>query len=373
MRQIFNDVPVIYGFTSVAPLGPVAGTKLDRYFRTAGVREVGRGRPSSRLVEAFAAHGMRVAAGIGEHGALADARADMCRFADERLGTAAKLSFLHELLQRHVGEARLHLERIQRLAATLDETTRRQPAVARALEDIARDSAAKVRLLDYARGTDPSVRVRLLNVAKDLSWLSASEHRDALAAAMRDVHSRAVGVSEVNLSCSLNRDNRLDGAISQRAPSTGPADDVPHAAMRACLGSKEDRARTLRALLGPHEVDVRIAQTYLRHRPITVATELREMAEAIAHLPASATQVRALEALARHYVADREVLVELLDLFSTTPSAAVQSAIAGILIRADRRALQDAELMAVLTRDRRPAPRGGDGMIDALIRTLHTQ
>ena len=55
MRQIFNDVPVIYGFSSTAPLGPVAGATLSRYFRASGEREIAQGRPSSRLLDALRA------------------------------------------------------------------------------------------------------------------------------------------------------------------------------------------------------------------------------------------------------------------------------------------------------------------------------
>jgi hypothetical protein len=66
------------------------------------------------------------------------------------------------------------------------------------------------------------------------------------------------------------------------------------------------------------------------------------------------------------------VLHGLVGLFSRTPSWAVQSAIAGVLIRADRRELSRNELLAVLTRDRRPAPDSGDDIVDALIRTLQS-
>ena len=79
-----------------------------------------------------------------------EAREDMCQFADDRLSNATKLAFVHEILQRHIGEARLNLDRIQRLTASLDERTRKTPAVAQALEDIARDDAARERFLDYA-------------------------------------------------------------------------------------------------------------------------------------------------------------------------------------------------------------------------------
>ena len=39
MRQIFTNVPVIYGFSSKAPLGPTAATLLDRYFQTSDSSE----------------------------------------------------------------------------------------------------------------------------------------------------------------------------------------------------------------------------------------------------------------------------------------------------------------------------------------------
>ena len=46
MRHIFRNVPVIYGFSSKAPLGRSAGPVLDRYFQTAPAGEVGSGKVS---------------------------------------------------------------------------------------------------------------------------------------------------------------------------------------------------------------------------------------------------------------------------------------------------------------------------------------
>src|SRR5512143_3685840 len=53
MRRIFHHVPVIYGFSSTAPLGPEAATLLGRYFQSTSAAEVGRGRPSSKLLGYF--------------------------------------------------------------------------------------------------------------------------------------------------------------------------------------------------------------------------------------------------------------------------------------------------------------------------------
>ena len=49
MRQIFRNVPVVYGFSSKAPLGRYAGPLLDRYFQSAPPGEAGGGRVSAKL------------------------------------------------------------------------------------------------------------------------------------------------------------------------------------------------------------------------------------------------------------------------------------------------------------------------------------
>ena len=374
MRQIFNDVPVIYGFSSVAPLGPIAGTTLDRYFRAAGTSEIARGHSSGRLLGYFAPFGLSATQGMSENDPHIDARRDMCRFADDRLSDATKLGFVHELVRRHVGEARLYLDRIRRLTRSLAEPARKTAAVALALETIARDSTTSARFLAYARASDQlAVRTRLLNVARDLGWLSEDDRWEELALMLGELQSRStVGVGEVGLACTLNEDSDLDGAFNRRVPPDSPADDVPHAAVRACLGSAEGRERTLQGLVSRNEKDVQIAQAYLRHRPITDAAELRRVAGAIALMDPSDAQVRALETLGRHYVSDAEVLDMLARLFSTTPSASVQAAIAGILLRADLRTVSGSRFAQSLLENRLPSALG-DNTIDALIRRLQAR
>jgi hypothetical protein len=180
-----------------------------------------------------------------------------------------------------------------------------------------------------------------------------------------------VGVTEVNLACTLNARHDLDGAFTRRVPPGGPTDDVAHAAVRACLGSAEGRARVLEGWVGSSEADVRIAQAYLRHQPVTDAGELRRVAAGIVRMLASEAQVRALESLGRHYVSDREILDLLIGLYAQTPSWSVQAAVAGTLIRADRRSIASPELQRILITKRRPSP-VGDNMIDALIRQLQS-
>lgn len=373
MRQVFKDVPVIYGFPSTAPLGPIAGSALSRYFQTTGPREIGQGRPSGRLVGQFSSNAMSVTQGMTDKDPHAYVRRDVCQFVDDRLSDAARLDFVHQLLQRQTAEARVHLDRIDRYTTTLGDPARRTPEVVQALDVIARDAAARTRFLDLARDADqPAVRTRMIKVARELGWLSAEERWNELAQMLGELQARsAVGVTEVDLACTLNQEHDLDGAFNRRVFAGSPADDVPHAAVRACLGSAEGHARTLQGWVSPNEADVRITQAYLRHRPITDGNELRRVAEAIVGMTPSEAQLRALEALGRHYVSDGEILTLLVRLYSQTSSWSVQAAIAGILVRADRRSLASPQLLQTLLKDRRPSPTG-DNMIDALIRRLQS-
>jgi len=373
MRQIFKGVPVIYGFSSTAPLGPIAASTLERYLRASGDREIARGHPSGRLLGHFAPFSMTATQGMTDEDPHLQARNDMCQFADDRRPPAEKLGFVHQLLQRHTAEARLYIDRIRRLTSMLDEQLRQQPAVAQALAGIAGDTAARERFLEDARVAEPpTARIRLLDVARDLGWLTEDRRWEELALMLGELQSRReVGVPEVGLACSLNAQGDLDGAFNRRVAPGSVADDVPHAAMRACLGSAEGRARVLQALQSKDERDVAMAQAYLRHQPITDVDELRSVVSGIAGMAPGDAQVRALESLGRHYLSDREALDTLTDLFAQTPSWEVQNAIAGILIRADRKSLARTRLLLTLVENRRP-PAGGNSMVDALIVRLQT-
>jgi hypothetical protein len=179
----------------------------------------------------------------------------------------------------------------------------------------------------------------------------------------------AVGSAEVDLACTLNKDQGLQKELYRLQPSPAQAGKVANAAVLACLGSVEAHARVLRALTSANEEEVQIAQIYLRHRPLADADELRAVAAGITRMNGSDAQVRALNTLARQRLSDRESLDELTRLFIVAKSVNVQRAIAGILIRADYPAIAKPELMQALRRHRLKSPDGED-MIDVLIRRL---
>lgn len=367
MRLVFRDVPVIYGFSSAAPLGPSAASTLTRYFQSVGAGEVARGRTSSGLLRQFAPQGMVAAPGMRTGDPLGGLRKDVCTFANDRLTAAQRLDAVHEILRRPVAESRLLLDRIEAFALDLDGAARARPDVAQALSRIAGDTATRDRYLAFARDADqPVTRARMIDVAHAVGWLSPGQRREELARMFGDLLARgSVTGTDVDLACTVNKDGALDGMLQAQAG----ADDVGRSALLACMGSTDARARALQGLVSTSDADVRIAQFYLRHRPITDDNELRALTQAIAGMRATDAQARALDVLARHYVSDPQSLETLNRLFARTGAWQVQNAIAGVLLRADPEAIQRREVLRTLREFRvKSLPEGN--MVDALIQRL---
>ena len=119
MRRIFSKVPVIYGFSSSAPVGPTAAMLLNRHFDAGAGRDFASGRPSSSLLRIFARNSMVSTRGADDAAASAR-RAQVCQFFDERLAAAEKLRGVHQALRGDSAHAREYLERIEKF---LDATT----------------------------------------------------------------------------------------------------------------------------------------------------------------------------------------------------------------------------------------------------------
>jgi hypothetical protein len=371
MRRIFLNVPAIYGFSGQAPLGPTAAAHLDRYFESASPAEFGSGRANPRLLNYFAASSMVMAGGVTGPDPQLDYQRDVCHFVDERLSPAAKLGFIHDLLQRDMAEVRMFLGRIEGVFAALTPAERQAASYLRARDVIARDESARNRYLHFAEDADlPRTRARMIELAGSLGWLSPEEQRAELVRMVGDLIARGtVGASAVDLICSLNEGDRLDEERHRLNPSPLLAAKANNAAALACLGSAEARARVLLALTSQDDAEVEIAQVYLNHRPMTDVDELRQAASGIVRMRGSGAQVRALDALARHRLSDRQSLSELARLFPATGSVEVQRAIAAVLIRADYQAIPKPEVARLLSQNRLKSPDGAD-IIDVLIRRL---
>jgi hypothetical protein len=367
MRQIFKDVPVIYGFSSKAPLGASAAPVLERYFQSGGATEIASGHASPKLLSLFAPVSMTSTTGLRDTDPQADYRRDVCQFSDDRLSSGEKLAFVHRLLQREVADVRMFLDQIERYTASLGDDTRSSPALAA----IAQDQAARARYLDFVRDADlASVRARMIDVALRLGWLTPAQRRDELLRVLGErVASPTIGADDVDLACTLNRDGELTAQRARIAVSPAQAERVGPAAILACLGNPSAHARVLRALSSANDDEVALAQVYLHHRPLADVNEMRLVATGVAGMPGTTAQVRALDTLARQRLSDRESIDALTRLFPQTKSVDVQRAIAGILIRSDYPEVERPRLVKVL-RDHRLKSTGGQDLIDVLIRRL---
>jgi hypothetical protein len=371
MRLIFMNVPAIYGFSSVAPVGPRAAAILGRHFQTNGTGEVGTGRASARLLGQFGGHAMVVTSGLNDADPQAAYRQDICQFADDRLSAAQKLDFVHRLLGREMAEVRMFLDSIEEYVASLPAIDLQTPTIASALDEIVRDRGARARYLEFARDADQlAIRVRMMKLAQRLGWLSSAELRAELIQMIgRQLGRGSMSAADLDLVCALNEGHELDGELHRLQLRPEQRNRTDHAAVLACLGNADGRARVLEALTSADDREVELAQIYLYHEPITDVTELRAVSKAIVEMQGSPAQIRAIDTLARHRLSDRQSLEEMIRLFSQTGTVGVQTAIASVLIRADYRAFATPELVETLRRSRLRPPQSED-LIDVLIRRL---
>jgi hypothetical protein len=370
MRHIFKDVPVIYGFSSKAPLGRYAGPLLERYFQTAPAGQIGSGQVSPKLVELFAPSSMTVTTGLKDSESQGRVRAETCRFLDERQAPERKVAFLHELLKRDMSEVRMYLGHIERFAASVGPVQRAVPRTAAAFAAIASDDVARKRYLEFARDADEAtVRARMMALATGLGWLTpAQEQAEFIDMIAQRAQRGTLGRDEVDLACTRGRVAGGESSLGSLPTTVLKTGKVAAAAALACLGSTEAHAQVVRAVTSASPDDIAIAQTYLRRRPLANDGELRAVAAGIGRMASPDAQVRALESLAQQRL-DADSLRDIARLFPLAKSVDVQRAIARILLRADRTLLARTELTRTLKESRLKSPDGED-VIDALIRVL---
>ncbi|MET0733597.1 MAG: hypothetical protein ABW054_11100 [Casimicrobiaceae bacterium] len=370
MRVVFKDAPVIYGFSSKAPLGARAGPLLERYFKAGGGAEVGQGRSSAALLSLFGQVSMRSAPGVTVTDVHAGHREDVCRFVDDAPAPVERVRFVHALMKRDMAEVQLHLDRLDTLTAALARTPAFDES-ADAMATLASDSNARSRYLAVARDADSLATAgRMLRIARRIGWLTDDGERMELVGLV-DARARrsAISAADIDTVCTSNARNELEHAAATLDAQPAYSDTVANAAALACLGRGERRARALRGLTADDERDALVAQVYLRHHPLHDADELRSVTMAIARMSSEASQVRALDTIAAMRIADRESLATLALLFPRTKSIEVQRAIAGVLIRADYQAITPPELARALRLSRIKSADGED-IVDALIRRL---
>ena len=127
MRHIFKDVPVIYGFSALAPLGRTAGPLLDRYFQSAQAPEVGSGQVSNKLMSAFSNTALTATRGLSDADPQMQVRTDACQLLDNRTTDAQKVAFMHDFFKRDGAEVRMFLWHLERFAGSIKPLQRLKP------------------------------------------------------------------------------------------------------------------------------------------------------------------------------------------------------------------------------------------------------
>jgi len=371
MRLVFDGVPAIYGFSGKAPVGPVAASLLDEYFRSGGGAEIGSRLDSGKLLSHFSATSMAVSSGVTSVEALSSVRQDMCRFSSDDLTAPQKLAFVHDLLGREMAEVRPFLDRLEKYVGSLSDMELGTPGVREAMTRITRDDSARSRFLAFARDADEAVvRARMVELAHRLGWLSLKQRRSELAELIRSRLEAGVGPADVALTCGLNGDHELASIVQDVVASSQPK-TVGHAAVLACLGDADATAQVLAALTSPRDADFEIAHTYIHYRPLD-ESQLRGITAEIANIDDARVQARAIDALACQHLSDVESLHRLARMFLDAKTAAVQTAIADVLLRSDYDAIATPQLARSL-RDTRIDARDCAGAVDALIRRLEAR
>lgn len=370
MRRIFPNVPSIYGFYSSAPVGPTAAMLLDKYFDRGGARDFGSGRPSASLMQVFGHNHITRTNGVTPSEPMSAYRQQVCKFFDERLSPADKLAYVHALFGNEANIPTF-FERVEKLLAGLSDAEKQSPEFTRVLAQVSADDAVRTRYVDALRraGT-PQRRARMVALGTTLGWFTPEQERGEQLALINDMLAqRSMGFAEVDLVCSLNAGGALDGLRSKVVAPRASAGYVPHVAALACLGDGDAQARMIRVFANADDKDALVAQTYLRYRPVTDKAQLRQLTREAAQAT-GASQVRAIDAIGRLNISDREVLQELSKVFAQSRSLEVQRAVAEVFIRSDPDALPKTGLIGILREHRVRSRGGGPDLIDTLIDRL---
>ncbi len=353
MRRIFSNVPVIYGFSSAAPVGPTASMLLGRYFSAGGASEVGSGHTSERLLRVFGRNHMVAIRGARDSDPGTSERRQICEFFDDRESAAAKLHSIHTMIRSDPELGRKYLARIESLLGSLTEAQRDAPDFRHRLAEMGTDDETRDRFLALARASHPfGVRARMVQLAARIGWLQPQAEHDELAALVGDMlgsvtHRR---LRRGGPACTLNDDGALAGELT-RVSSRGR-----RARRGRCGGARLPSAGATRRARkrAPRRSRAPTTRTSCSHRPICstirwrIPPRSRALAAEVTRKPPSEAKLRAQGSLDRLHNADRGILDELGPAYAQAKTVKVQRANAEDFIRSDPDALRGAGLAAVL-------------------------
>jgi hypothetical protein len=266
-----------------------------------------------------------------------------------------------------MAEVRMYFERVETYLESVTDETMKSPEWRASLSKIAADNSARERFLQFARDADPPpVRVRMMNVAIRLDWLTPAKLRQEYVHLVQNMlEAPTLGMGEADVICNVASAQNIKlselrfPARSSRRLSVA----------RACLGDADARHDVRASLLSPNEEAYLSAQLFFDSHPMTVA-ELEWYAMQIGlRTGGVAASERALHVIARQSISDRVVLDAFMRLLTLDLANETKHAIAPVFLfadwsRVDRPKLTDAIRRTGLTED---------GALGFLLRRLESQ
>lgn len=185
MERLFENTPVLYGFSSVGPSGVHVKASLQNYLTKLGdfKTHLDRVRPGQDVpvwTETMSAYSRARGTGLTKAHPLYPVKENMCSLDDDRRSVAERVGLVADLLDRdpmlyltaiaHFANSKLEATRLM----SDDEDTRDVKSSLRQLVQ-RRDLASTFEKVQKSPGVTPSIRVDLLGAARNFGWLTTDE------------------------------------------------------------------------------------------------------------------------------------------------------------------------------------------------------
>lgn len=251
LRRIFMDVPRIYGFTTVAPIGFYTGPMLERYFNKVGdyrrhLDQVRRDSPrNNALAKAFADTSLVEITGLERSEAAAGDRNLICALYDERQTVFRRLQIVDELMQRDdllafVPSVQVFFDRHPPDKISGDGH--------RLFDEIRGNKTARQRILELVYQLDASaLQLELGRFAEQMGWMTPAKLRALAVDAARKLLRRPLTSEVVDVMCEITKHQSIGNEFTSA--------DLPDALFRDAEG-----VRLISCLVPPgDEVSTRLA------------------------------------------------------------------------------------------------------------------
>ena len=203
MRQIFRNVPAIYGFSRWRRSGPTAATYLDRYLRRGACGKSQAAGPSAKILGYFPGRSLTLTRGLTDADADAGFRRDVCQHLRRPAVHRAEGGVDSSAARPRHGRG----SNFPRSAGTVRVVARRSRRGGRRMSrarstTLPGDRVARMRYLEFLRESDrPAVRARMIEVAGEFGWLSPDERRaEMMRDDRRSVRARRVEAPRTSIS-----------------------------------------------------------------------------------------------------------------------------------------------------------------------------